>query len=444
MQYIMNINDELSNDKIREIIQNFHSSDRIRLNKYERYYKGEQDILKKERTDEYKPCNKIVTNYCLNIVNNYQGYLTGQDIAYTSNKDINPIQDVLNYNDVQYADTELLKNALVYGYAVEINYIDEDKNPRFKVLNTIECIPIYDDTLENNLLYLIRYYPVDERDVLSGYKIEVYSNDNIRYYTSDSIFGTLTLQKEMKHYYNQIPIVIFPLNKEEKSIFDCIMTLQDAYNTLLSDEVDDFQSFCDSYLVLKGCSAEEEDFAKMKRNRILLLDENAEASYLSKSINDTQIENMLKNINDTIHKIANSPDFSQESFGTSSGIALRFRLLGFENTAGAIVKNMTKALQKRIELICSILSLTSGDDSLLWRDVDIAFTRNLPIDSSDAAEMVNKLNGIVSKKTLLTQLPFISDPVKEIEQIENENKNDEEVESIDVIEDTVVEEEVEL
>lgn len=426
MQYIMNKNEELSGDKIREIIQTFHLSDRVRLNKYERYYKGDQDILRKERTDETKPCNKIVTNYCLNIVNNYQGYLTGQDIAYTSEKDINPIQDILNYNDVQYVDAELLRNALVYGYAVEINYIDEDKHPRFKVLSTCECIPVYEDTLENNLLYLIRYYPIDERNVLSGYKIEVYSNDNIRYYTSDSIFGTLTLQKEVKHYYNQIPIIIFPLNKEEKSIFDCVMTLQDAYNNLLSDEVDDFQAFCDAYLVLKGCSAEEEDFANMKKNRILLLDDKAEASYLSKNINDTQIENMLKNINDSIHKIANSPDFSQESFGTSSGIALRFRLLGFENTAGAIVKNMTKALQKRIELICSILSLTSGDDSLVWRDVEITFTRNLPIDSSDAADMVYKLNGIVSKKTLLTQLPFISDPEKELEQIEYENRNNKE------------------
>lgn len=426
MQYVMSRNEELSNDKIREIIQIFHLSDRVRLNKYERYYKGDQDILRKERTDETKPCNRIVTNYCLNIVNNYQGYLTGQDIAYTSDKNINPIQDVLNYNDVQYVDAELLRNALVYGYSVEVNYIDEDKHPRFKVLNTTECIPIYDDTLENNLLYLIRYYPIDERNVLAGYKIEVYSDKDVKYYTSDSIFGTLTLQQEFKHYYNQIPIIIFPLNKEEKSIFDCIMTLQDAYNNLLSDEVDDFQAFCDAYLVLKGCSAEEEDFANMKRNRILLLDENAEASYLSKNINDTQIENMLKNINDSIHKIANSPDFSQESFGTSSGIALRFRLLGFENTAGAIVKNMTKALQKRIELICNILSLTSGDDSIVWRDVEITFTRNLPIDSSDAADMVYKLNGIVSKKTLLTQLPFISDPEKELEQIEYENRNNKE------------------
>jgi hypothetical protein len=42
------------------------------------------------------------------------------------------------------------------------------------------------------------------------------------------------------------------------------------------------------------------------------MDSDASAEYLTKSVSDTQIENMLKNINDTIHKIANSPDFNDE------------------------------------------------------------------------------------------------------------------------------------
>lgn len=91
-----------------------------------------------------------------------------------------------------------------------------------------------------------------------------------------------------------------------------------------------------------------------------MIPEGGGAEYLTKSVSDTQIQNMLQNINDTIHKIANSPDFSQESFGVSSGIALRYRLLGFENAAAAIESNMVKALQKRIELICDILHLTGG------------------------------------------------------------------------------------
>ena len=198
------------------------------------------------------------------------------------------------------------------------------------------------------------------------------------------------------------------------------MTLQDAYNKLLSSEVDDFESFCDAYLVLKGCMADADDLVAMKQNRVLMMDADAEASYLTKSVSDTQIENMLKNINDTIHKIANSPDFNDEKLMAQSGIAMRYKLLGFENVSSSIVANMTKALQKRIELICSILALTNGDSK--WRDIHIVFTRNLPENITDTAQVINQLRGIVSDKTLLSLLPFVKDIDAELEQIQQEKE----------------------
>nr|DAU58718.1 MAG TPA: portal protein [Caudoviricetes sp.] len=62
--------------------------------------------------------------------------MTGQDITYTSPNDISAIVDILSYNDVRTEDSELLKQALIYGRSFEINYIDEDGKQRFKVLDT--------------------------------------------------------------------------------------------------------------------------------------------------------------------------------------------------------------------------------------------------------------------------------------------------------------------
>jgi SPP1 family phage portal protein len=61
---------------------------------------------------------------------------------------------------------------------------------------------------------------------------------------------------------------------------------------------------------------------------------------------------------------------------------MRYKLVGFENVASSIVANMTKALQRRIELICEILTLTGGEE--MWRDVNITFTRNLPVNTLEA------------------------------------------------------------
>lgn len=377
--------------------------------------------MNKIATDVGKPCNRIVTNYCFNIVQNYLGYLTGIDITYSSPNDFDAIQDVLNYNDVRTEDNEYLRNALIFGKSYEINYIDEDAIQRFKVLDSRECIPIYSNDLNNDLLYVIRYYVADTvNNDQDEYYIEVYGNNFIRKYKSSNAFATLSLLEEKPNIYNQVPITVFSLNTDEESIFDKVMTLQDAYNKLLSSEVDDFESFCDAYLVLKGCQADADDLAAMKKNRVLLMDTDAEASYLTKSVSDTQIENMLKNINDTIHKISNSPDFTEDTFMSQSGVAIKYKLIGFENVSSNIAANMTKALQKRIELICAVLRLTNGDNT--WRDVQIVFTRNLPQNITDTAQVINQLRGIVSDKTLLSLLPFIKDVDAEYELIQQQKE----------------------
>lgn len=377
--------------------------------------------MQKVATDVGKPCNRIVTNYCYNIVQNYLGYITGIDVAYSSPNDFDAIQDVLNYNDVRTEDSEYLRNALIFGRAFEINYVDEDAIQRFKVLDSRECIPIYSNDLNNDLLYVIRYYVADTvNNDQDEYYIEVYGNKFIRKYKSSNAFATLSLLEEQPNYYNQVPVTVFSLNADEESVFDKVMTLQDAYNKLLSSEVDDFESFCDAYLVLKGCMADADDLVAMKQNRVLMMDADAEASYLTKSVSDTQIENMLKNINDTIHKIANSPDFNDEKLMAQSGIAMRYKLVGFENVSSSIVANMTKALQKRIELICSILHLTGSDT--VWRDVQIVFTRNLPENITETAQVINQLRGIVSDKTLISLLPFIKDVDAEVEQLQEQKE----------------------
>ena len=376
--------------------------------------------MKKQATDLGKPCNKVVVNYCYNIVQNYRGYLTGIDIAYSSDKNIDQVFEVLNYNDVKQEDSNYLQDALVYGCAYEIAYIDEWGKHRFKTLDPKNVIPIYDDTLDQDLVYCIRFWSnkIADKDF---YIVEVYSQSEIKTYKSDMGFQTFELIKEEPHYFGMVPITVFELNNDRVSIFDQVMTLQDAYNKLLSAEVDDFESFADAYLVLKGMmGTDPADLADMKRNRALLLDNDAEASYLTKNISDTQIQNMLNNINDNIHKIANSPDFNSDKFMAQTGIAMRFKLVQFENASSAIEAEMRKALQRRIELICAIGNIKG--DNLSFDDVKITFTRNLPTNLTETAQVVNSLRGLVSDQTLLSLLPFVEDSQAELDRLNQQKQ----------------------
>ena len=416
--FYINKNTELTTALLQKMINRFRLNVEPKLHRYKNYYDGLQNILKKSYADQSKPCNKTVINYCKNIVDSYCGYLaTPGYISYSSQNDIEDIMNILRYNDYQSEDADFLLNALIYGTAAELMYIDSVGQTRFKLINPTTCFAVYDDSLAGDLLYFIRMYKVNEWDDSDLYNVDVYSDYDIKHYTMSGENGYLLFKDEEPHYFSQCPANIFNL-PDEKSIFDCVIGLQDAANELLSGEIDDYSAFCDAYLVLTGCDLDNEDVATMKENRVLVLPEGAIAQWLTKNANDAQVENILKRIHDSIYRIAACPDFSSETFvgGVSSGIAIRYRLTGMETRAAKIAAEMKKALQRRVEIICGIASLKLGEE--VFRDINIDFQRNIPEDLTATINMINTLKGSVSDATLLSQLPFIDDVNRELEAVE--------------------------
>lgn len=420
--FYVNKDAKLDVELLQKMINKFIVDVEPKAKKYKDYYDGIQAILNKTYSDDTKPCNRTITNYCKNIADSYCGYLASPGyISYRSDEDIEDIMNILRYNDYQAEDSDFLLDALVYGRAAELMYTDEEGKVRFRLINPTQCFAIYDDSLTGDLLYFVRIYPVDEWDNTDNYNVDVYSNYDIRHYTMSGSNGAITFVNDEPHHFSQCPANVFSL-PDEKSVYECILTLQDAANELLSSEIDDYSAFCDAYLALTGMDADDDDVKSMKENRVLILPEGATASWLTKAASDAQVENILKRIHDSIYRIAACPDFSSESFvgGVSSGIAIKYRLTGMETRAGKIEAAMKKALQRRIEIICGVASLKKGEE--VFRDIQIYFKRNIPEDISATINMINTLKGIVSDKTLLGQLPFISDVNAELEAVKAQKK----------------------
>ena len=59
----------------------------------------------------------------------------------------------------------------------------------------------------------------------------------------------------------------------------------------------------------------------------------------------------------------------------------------------------------------------------LWDQLSIEFYPNLPTDVSGAISEAKNVEGLVSQRTALKLLPFVSDPDEEIKQI-NQEKQD--------------------
>lgn len=418
--FYINRETELTPALLQKLIAKFQTNELPKLQRWKNYYDGKQNILNKSYTDASKPCNKIVTNYCKIIADTYSGYICGKPVSYISNDDITDVQEVINYNDSEAEDIAFLTNALIHGVAYELHWLDKNAKERYSQINPLNSFAVYDNTLDGELLYFVRWYDADNFDDSDLIYIEVY-NDTVKItYKAHGLGGALEFVKEEPHYYNDVPVTPFYLNDAEESIFNPIMTLNDAYNELQSAEIDDFNAWVDSYLILTGVDAEEDDIASMKENRVLVLPEGATAAYLTKSANDTQIVNLLDNIKKNIFKVSACPDMADETFLAQSGTALAYKLVGFENVASSIVARFNKALQRRIELICNVLNLKASET--VWRDIRINFTRNLPTNVTETIQLINSLHGIVSDKTLLSQLAFVDDVDAELEAIKEQKK----------------------
>ena len=416
--FYLNRDTELTVELLTKMINRFNVEVKPKLIKNKNYYDGKQAILNKRYSDSSKPCNKTVINYARNITDSYTGYIaTPGHISYMSDEDIEEVMDILRYNDYQAEDSDLLLNALIYGTSAELMYLDAKSQVRFRLIDPAQCFGVYDDSLTGDLMYFVRMYKESDWDNSSTYIVKVYTDTEIRTYKMAGENGTPILTGAPEpHYFSQCPANIFNM-PDEKSIFDCVLGLQDAANELLSSEIDDYSAFVDAYMVLMGVDADADDIAAMKKNRVMLLPEGATAAYLNKNANDAQVENILKRIHESIYRIAQCPDFSSESFvgGVSSGIAIQYRLTGMETRAGKIEAEMKKALQRRIEIITGIASLKLGES--VFRDIQISFKRNIPEDTTSIINMINALKGTVSDATLLSQIPFITDVNAELEAV---------------------------
>ena len=420
--FYLNKDKPLDSKLLYKMISRFNTTVKPKLQRYKNYYDGKHAILNKRYADDTKPCSKTVIGYPKQIADAYCGYLaTPSFISYSSNEDIEELMQILRYNDYQTEDADLLLDALVYGVGAELMYLDGAGNTRFRLIAPTTCFGVYDDSLTGDLLYFVRMYAVNDWDDSNLYAVDVYSDYDIKHYTMQGENGALTFIGEEPHYFNQCPanIMVMP---DEKSIYDCVISLVDAVNELVSAEIDDYAAFCDAYMILQGFDADDEDIAAMRRNRAAVIPADANMFYLTKNANDTQVENIIKRLHDSIYRIAQCPDFSSETFvgGVSSGVAIRYRLTGMETRAGKIEAVMKKALQRRVEVISGVATLKYGE--ALFRDIQIDFKRNIPEDETALVNLINSLKGSVSDATLLAQLPFIDDVNAELEALKKQKQ----------------------
>lgn len=407
-KYRLNESTPLTSKLISKYIEKDAANSK-RLKKLKNYYEAKHDINKKTVADNSKPNNRVTNPYANYITDLSTGYFMGEPIKYSSDEEalLSEIEAIFDYNDEAAENSELAKDASICGIAYEIMYIDRDKQIRFTNVSPIGCIPIYDDTIEQEMLYFIRYYDsvnIENDEVTTI--IDVYTRDKIQHYTQSSFANDLSFVGEEIHNWGLVPVIDYYNNAEAIGDFEPVISEIDAYDELVSESLNEMDYFADAYLALHGMSGtDSNDIASMKENRVLLLPAEGKAEWLIKEENDTYVENQKTRLDKDIHKFSGCPAMTDSDFAqNASGVAMKYKLLGLENKTSKKERAFKKGLQRRLELICNMLSVFGVRYD--YRSIDIIFTRNIPADMTEIANIINTLGTLLSEETKMNMLPI--------------------------------------
>lgn len=425
MLKIHSMKKELTRNEIINLV-NQHNMMMPRFIKLKNMYENKNAIKSRVQEDKSKPNNKISHAYADYIVNSIVGYFMGKAITYSFNDEAlqSKFDDLFKYNDESAENTQLATDASIYGVGCELLYLDAQLNPRFRAISPLESIAIYDCSIEENIIGFIRHWKiknVDEKDI--DY-IEYYTNEKIiKFTTSDNSQAEVS-----EHSFNDVPVVVVDNNKDLCGDFEKVIDLMDALDKVVSDTANDFETFTNAILMIAGTTLDDEVLSRLKDSRILNIADGtgAKAEYLFKDLPDQALENYKNRLVDDIHKFSSVPNMSDENFANNlSGVSMQFKLSSLEFKCAIKESYFRKALLRRIELICNVLSLlgvASRVDEII-RNVDIRFTRNTINNNEELVARSLQLSTLLSKETLLENLlPFIPSVEVELERLANERE----------------------
>ena len=375
-----------------------------RLNKY---YDGEHKILERTLSSESLPNNKIVANHAEYITDMATGYVFGTPVSYSGDGS-EELNNIFIEIDEDSHNNELALDLSIFGVGYELLYMNNEEVPysELAAVSPLSSFIVVDSTVKHKPIFGVTYFPkFDIDNNLKGYDVNVYTEINKTHY----FFSNLTSESPdiidiEEHYFNGIPLIEYKNNKKFKGDFEGVITLIDAYNLLQSDRVNDKEQVVDALLAVIGASLgddtdEKVETAKLlKELKIIELDQDGDAKWLVKNLNETEIEVLKNSLKDDIHEFSKVPCLTDENFvGNASGVAMKYKLLGFEQLGKTKERYFKQGLRQRLKLMSNIENIRAKNiDS---SQIDIVMKRSLPVDDELSARIAQETEGFISWET---------------------------------------------
>lgn len=444
------------NQEELEFIQKCYSDYLIKREHYDdinRYYYGNTDSLTNFVPREGRSNLKVNLNFVQKLVDEEAQYSFGNDVTYTSLESDDEVVKDITYNlrnNKADHDVNLGIDLIKYGVVFEISFIERiGENYKFKnrIVSPLDGYMYLENDIPKYFLHMFHKQLEPEKTY-----IDIYTDKFIYHY--DETWKEVNTPT--KHIFGIVPVGFGAIGGKlynidrgyeegDKTIYNTIKKIQDAYETNLSDSVCEISDQRNAILKIYGIEAEnekdkdgndiiDETTGKPKKkapvvrdNCILLFGDKTsqDAEWLLKNINDSFIKNTRDDLKDLIYTLTSHIDNNEKMQSNLSGIALRSRLQSLEAKCKMNEKSMQNIIYTRLRCLFRFLDLTESKKYDV-NTVKIQFTPNIPVDETSIADMISKLvsSGVVSKETLRSWLPRIENVTAEGAKVRAEEEEE--------------------
>lgn len=412
-----NINEQNVLDWITE----FKNGRQKELLELEGYYRG-KDNIGKVASGKNRINNDVHVNLAYMITKNAVDYFIGEPVSYSYNKSFS---DKIYIDDLQFENLEdaenkeIAKDCSKFGKAFELINIKEDKTLYYKRLDPLTTFDVFKIGILKeriaNITYTV-YKAKYKAEMTMGF---IYTPEEIIEFILQA--KKVTFVNRIPNVFKKIPVVYYQNNSDEVGDYERVTELLTAYTKLMSCATDDYESISNAILLIKDAKKIDEETKKSLNSTraIQLFSENAEMAFINKTLDSAFVQTLRDALREDILTVSNVPDFTDEKFaGNSSGVALRYKLIGFENLRADKEIYFKQSLHRRWEIV----SLYPAKSFNLKRDdIVINMFANLPSNIEldlQIAELYNA--GGISKRTMLELEQSVKDVDEELKRMKEE------------------------
>lgn len=372
--------------------------------------------------------NRLNHDYFSEIVDFKTGYFAGSPISYSysnteesrqvtgGERQVNEAGKVLTdfvARACMYdVDMQAVKYAAICGYGARLFYLDKSGRENVMPVFPYQAILLSSTGALHQPEYGVRYYRMRDLNNRPVCKAEFYDR-RMRYRFSGSSFNTLELEEApMPHGFGGCPLQGIPNNEELTGDAEKVISLIDAYDRCMSDSSNEIENFAQAYMVFENISISPEVLAECQQSGAFSFASGTggKVYYLTKDINDTFLQNYCDRLEKNIFHRSKTPNLSDESFGTASGISLKFKLTELETKCGMLQAKMQAAGMYMFQLL-SFSWQERLKTTVVPEQCIMEFSRNFPLDALSEAQAAQTMiaSGLPKRIAYANAYSFIDD-----------------------------------